>query len=72
MAFRLYSKMFLHVYLSRYRLFYVYYVAVPLEDDALEEVPNLYKGLISQMVFKFVDLGNFKPADGPPMQKLAM
>ena len=22
--------------------------------------------------FKFVDLGNFKPADGPPMQKKAM
>jgi len=74
-------KMFLHVYLSRYRyqrredfrLFY--YVAVPLADDALEEDPNLYKGLILNSFsngFEFVDLGNFKPADGPPMQKQAM
>ena len=74
-------KMFLHVYLSRYRyqrredfrLFY--YVAVPLADDALEEDPNLYKGLILNSFsngFEFVDLGNFKPAAGPPMQKLAM
>ena len=74
-------KMFLHVYLSRYRyqrredfrLFY--YVAVPLADDALEEDPNLYKGLILNSFsngFEFVDLGNFKPAAGPPMQNLAM
>ena len=75
--------MFFHVYLSRYRyqrredfrLFY--YVAVPLADDALEEGPNLYKlkGLILNSFsngFKFVDLGNFKPAAGLPMQNLAM
>ena len=52
-----------------------YYVAVPLADDALEEDPNLYKGLILNSFsngFEFVDLGNFKPAAGPPMQKLAM
>ena len=76
MAFRLYSKMFLHVYLSRYRyqrredfrLFY--YVAVPLADDALEEDPNLYKGPILNSFsngFEFVDLGNFKPGAGPPV-----
>ena len=50
------------------RLFY--YVAVPLADDALEEDPNLYKGLILNSFsngFEFVDLGNFKPAAGPPM-----
>ena len=57
------------------RLFY--YVAVPLADDALEEDPNLYKGLILNSFsngFEFVDLRNFKPAAaaGPPMQKLAM
>ena len=55
------------------RLFY--YVAVPLADDALEEDPNLYKGLILNSFsngFEFVDLGNFKPAAGPPMQNLAM
>ena len=46
-----------------------------LADDTLEEDPNLYKGLILNSFsngFKFVDLGNFKPADGPPMQKQAM
>ena len=75
--------MFLHVLLSRYRyqwredfhLFYYAYVAVPLADDALEEDPNLYKGLILNSFsngFEFVDLGNFKPAAGPPMQNLAM
>ena len=76
-------KMFLQVYLSRYRyqqredfrLFY--YVAVPLADDALEEDPNLYKGLILNSFsndFEFVDLRNFKPAagHGPAKQKLAM
>ena len=55
------------------RLFYS--VAVPLADDALEEDPNLYKGLILNSFsngFEFVDLGNFKPAAGPPMQNLAM
>ena len=43
--------------------------------DALEEDPNLYKGLILNSFsngFEFVDLGNFKPAAGPPMQNLAM
>ena len=75
--------MFLHVYLSRYRYQRrdledfrpFYYVAVPLADDALEEDPNLYKGLILNSFsngFEFVDLGNFKPAAGPPMQNLAM
>ena len=54
-----------------------YYVAVPLADDALEDLedPNLYKGLILNSFsngFEFVDLGNFKPAAGPPMQNLAM
>ena len=51
------------------------YVAVLLVDDALEEDPNLCKGLILNSFsngFEFVDLGNFKPAAGPPMQNLAM
>ena len=80
MAFRLYSKnvftcvlVTVSISATRRRLFY--YVAVPLADDALEEDPNLYKGLNLNSFsngFEFVDLGNFKPAAGPPMQNLAM
>ena len=47
-----------------------YYVAVLLADDALEEDPNLYKGLILNSFsngFEFVDIGNFKPAARPPI-----
>ena len=73
----LYHFIFILLYQWREDLRLFYYVAVPLADDALEEDPNLYKGLILNSFsngqgFEFVDLGNFKPAAGPPMQKLAM
>ena len=53
-----------------------YYVAVPSANNALEENPNLYTGFFFFSSFsngiEFVDLGNIKPADRPPMQEQAM
>ena len=52
-----------------------YHVAVPLTNDAVEEDPNLYKGLIYNSFskgVKFVDLGNIRPADGPLLQEQAV
>ena len=84
MSFRLYSKMFFQgsPMLSTNDLVTIlgdedsvhlfYYVAVPSSNDAVEEDPNLYKGLIYYSFSKdveFVDLGNIRPADGPPLQE---
>ena len=82
MPFRLYSKCFPKEALCYPPTFFAmisgdkdsihlfYYITVPSSNDAVEEDPNLYKGCYNSFSkgTKFVDLGNIRPADGPPFK----